>query len=129
MCLQSDHMMSLLQAEEGAGRDDMDEPEDDDYEEDEEDTDDNNADETGDELLPANSGSSTPTPSSHPTSAAPAAPNTPAAAAPSVSGQQQVPTPDPYFTHFDPRGEHQAFKEAQQRLEEMHREKVTKVSK
>lgn len=69
------------------------------------------------------------------------------------------PTPDPYFTHFDPRMEHQSykvmfskngknlvkratkyfifffystkknFKEAQQRLEEMHREKVTKVMK
>lgn len=38
-------------------------------------------------------------------------------------------TPDPYFTHFDPRIEHQAYKEAQQRLEEMHREKVTKVMK
>lgn len=41
--------------------------------------------------------------------------------------QPQVPTPDPYFTHFDPRMEHQAYKEAQQRLEEAHREKVTKV--
>ena len=41
----------------------------------------------------------------------------------------QVPTPDPYFTHFDPRLEHQAYKDAQQRLEEMHREKVTKVNK
>ncbi|XP_021938711.1 beta-amyloid-like protein [Zootermopsis nevadensis] len=41
----------------------------------------------------------------------------------------QVPTPDPYFTHFDPRLEHQAYKDAQQRLEEMHREKVTKVMK
>lgn len=40
----------------------------------------------------------------------------------------QVPTPDPYFTHFDPRLEHQAYKDAQQRLEEMHREKVTKVT-
>lgn len=38
-----------------------------------------------------------------------------------------LPTPDPYFTHFDPRQEHRAYKEAQQRLEEMHREKVTKV--
>lgn len=38
------------------------------------------------------------------------------------------PTPDPYFTHFDPRIEHQAYKEAQLRLEELHREKVTKVS-
>ncbi|XP_049769074.1 amyloid-beta-like protein [Schistocerca cancellata] len=40
-----------------------------------------------------------------------------------------VPTPDPYFTHFDPRIEHQAYKDAQQRLEEQHREKVTKVMK
>ena len=40
-----------------------------------------------------------------------------------------VPTPDPYFTNFDPRAEHQAYKEAQQRLEELHREKVTKVNK
>ncbi|EEB14211.1 conserved hypothetical protein [Pediculus humanus corporis] len=39
------------------------------------------------------------------------------------------PTPDPYFTHFDPRIEHQAYKEAQLRLEELHREKVTKVMK
>ncbi|XP_031635265.1 amyloid-beta-like protein, partial [Contarinia nasturtii] len=36
---------------------------------------------------------------------------------------------DPYFTHFDPRSEHQSYKEAQQRLEEMHREKVTRVMK
>lgn len=40
-----------------------------------------------------------------------------------------IPTPDPYFTHFDPRYEHQSFKEAQQRLEESHREKVTRVMK
>ncbi|KAL1138515.1 hypothetical protein AAG570_008578 [Ranatra chinensis] len=40
-----------------------------------------------------------------------------------------LPTPDPYFTNFDPRNEHQAYKEAQQRLEELHREKVTKVMK
>lgn len=60
---------------------------------------------------------------------------------------------DPYFTHFDPRSEHQSYKvltndgltndrtpmtinddwmifqEAQQRLEETHREKVTRVMK
>lgn len=59
-----------------------------------------------------------------PTSASPLANSQAPAAQPTG---QQVPTPDPYFTHFDPRGEHQAFKEAQQRLEEMHREKVTKV--
>lgn len=38
-------------------------------------------------------------------------------------------TPDPYFTHFDPHEEHKAYKEAQMRLEEVHREKVTKVMK
>lgn len=37
------------------------------------------------------------------------------------------PTPDPYFMHFDPRREHQDYKQAQHRLEETHREKVTKV--
>lgn len=40
-----------------------------------------------------------------------------------------VSAPDPYFTHFDPRNEHQSYKEAQKRLEETHREKVTKVMK
>uniref|UniRef100_A0A034V6W6 Beta-amyloid-like protein n=1 Tax=Bactrocera dorsalis TaxID=27457 RepID=A0A034V6W6_BACDO len=43
------------------------------------------------------------------------------------------PTVDPYFTHFDPHYEHQSYKvsqkEAQQRLEESHREKVTRVMK
>ncbi|XP_017109069.2 amyloid-beta-like protein isoform X2 [Drosophila bipectinata] len=43
------------------------------------------------------------------------------------------PTSDPYFTHFDPHYEHQSYKvsqkEAQQRLEESHREKVTRVMK
>jgi len=37
-------------------------------------------------------------------------------------------TPDPYLTHFDPRSEHQSYKQAQMRLEEVHKEKVTKVS-
>ncbi|CAH0727152.1 unnamed protein product, partial [Brenthis ino] len=36
-------------------------------------------------------------------------------------------TSDPYFSHFDPRTEHQSYKDAQQRLEETHREKITKV--
>nr|CAI5867932.1 unnamed protein product [Callosobruchus analis] len=40
-----------------------------------------------------------------------------------------VPTPDPYFTHFDPRNEHDSYKAAQERLEETHREKVTRVMK
>ncbi|KAJ8949479.1 hypothetical protein NQ318_005946 [Aromia moschata] len=40
-----------------------------------------------------------------------------------------VATPDPYFTHFDPRNEHESYKEAQERLEETHREKVTRVMK
>ncbi|XP_033209617.1 amyloid-beta-like protein [Belonocnema kinseyi] len=38
-------------------------------------------------------------------------------------------TPDPYMTHFDPRLEHQSYKQAQMRLEEVHKEKVTKVMK
>ncbi|XP_059222953.1 amyloid-beta-like protein isoform X9 [Stomoxys calcitrans] len=41
---------------------------------------------------------------------------------PPTTGQ---PTPDPYFTHFDPHYEHQSYK----RLEESHREKVTRVMK
>ncbi|XP_070490976.1 amyloid-beta-like protein isoform X2 [Chironomus tepperi] len=49
---------------------------------------------------------------------------------PSNDGQStSIPTPDPYFTHFDPRNEHQSYKvgldEAQQRLEEAHREKTS----
>lgn len=48
----------------------------------------------------------------------------------SSSSQQSVQaqgTPDPYLTHFDPRSEHQSYKQAQMRLEEVHKEKVTKV--
>ena len=37
-------------------------------------------------------------------------------------------SPDPYMTHFDPRSEHESYKQAQMRLEEVHKEKVTKVS-
>ncbi|VVC44088.1 Hypothetical protein CINCED_3A001411 [Cinara cedri] len=42
---------------------------------------------------------------------------------------RNLPTPDTYFTHFDPRDEHKLYKEALNRLEELHREKVTKVMK
>ncbi|XP_065364868.1 amyloid-beta-like protein isoform X3 [Calliphora vicina] len=45
---------------------------------------------------------------------------------PPTTGQ---PTPDPYFTHFDPHYEHQSYKVSQKRLEESHREKVTRVMK
>lgn len=38
--------------------------------------------------------------------------------------QASTATSDPYFSHFDPRTEHQSYKDAQQRLEETHREKV-----
>ncbi|OAD62326.1 Beta-amyloid-like protein [Eufriesea mexicana] len=52
---------------------------------------------------------------------------------PVSSSTQQSPqsqnTPDPYLTHFDPRSEHQSYKQAQMRLEEVHKEKVTKVMK
>ncbi|XP_034947112.1 amyloid-beta-like protein isoform X2 [Chelonus insularis] len=48
-----------------------------------------------------------------------------------VNASSQAPsqsqgTPDPYLTHFDPRSEHQNYKQAQMRLEEVHKEKVTK---
>ncbi|XP_015587566.1 amyloid-beta-like protein [Cephus cinctus] len=51
-----------------------------------------------------------------------------------VSSSTQQPsqpqgTPDPYLTHFDPRMEHQSYKQAQTRLEEVHKEMVTKVMK
>ncbi|XP_076662701.1 amyloid-beta-like protein isoform X2 [Andrena cerasifolii] len=39
---------------------------------------------------------------------------------------QSQSTPDPYLMHFDPRSEHQSYKQAQMRLEEVHKEKVTK---
>ncbi|KAH8273519.1 hypothetical protein KR018_009552, partial [Drosophila ironensis] len=58
-----------------------------------------------------------------------------AAAAVSASGAAGVPpstaqpTSDPYFTHFDPHYEHQSYKVSQKRLEESHREKVTRVMK
>merc|ERR1712226_1562496 len=39
------------------------------------------------------------------------------------------PTADPYFTHYDPRDEHDAYKEAERRFEEHHRAKVSKVMK
>ncbi|XP_011502906.1 PREDICTED: beta-amyloid-like protein [Ceratosolen solmsi marchali] len=38
-------------------------------------------------------------------------------------------SPDPYLTHFDPQSEHQSYKQAQMRLEEIHKEEVTKVMK
>ncbi|XP_043474352.1 amyloid-beta-like protein isoform X3 [Leptopilina heterotoma] len=37
-------------------------------------------------------------------------------------------TRDPYMTNFDPRSEHKSYKQAQMRLEEVHKEKVTKES-
>uniref|UniRef100_T1JN54 Beta-amyloid-like protein n=1 Tax=Strigamia maritima TaxID=126957 RepID=T1JN54_STRMM len=38
-------------------------------------------------------------------------------------------TPDYYYSHFDAKREHEEFKAAEKRLEETHREKVTKVMK
>lgn len=89
----------------------------DEYDDDEEDGagDDNNQDEEDEQTASSVAAAVTPGPVTT-TQAAAAAP--PAA-----------PTPDPYFTHFDPRVEHQSYKEAQERLEENHREKVTRVMK
>merc|ERR1719411_817462 len=39
------------------------------------------------------------------------------------------PTADPYFTHYDPREEHDAYKKAERRFEDHHRAKVSKVMK
>ncbi|XP_071529165.1 amyloid-beta-like protein isoform X2 [Panulirus ornatus] len=42
---------------------------------------------------------------------------------------QEVGTRDEYFSRFDPHEEHEAFRQAEQRLEERHREKVSKIMK
>lgn len=42
---------------------------------------------------------------------------------------QEVGTRDEYFSRFDPHEEHDAFRRAEQRLEERHREKVSKIMK
>lgn len=70
--------------------------------------------------------SSSPAPSTAPP-APPSTPPTTTAAAPPTAHLEPTVTQDPYFTHFDPRIEHQSFKDAQQRLEETHREKVGSV--
>lgn len=63
------------------------------------------------------------------TAAAAAAADTPMTRATPSGPIRNMPTPDTYFTHFDPRDEHKLYKEALNRLEELHREKVTKVMK
>ncbi|XP_050677428.1 amyloid-beta-like protein isoform X3 [Leptidea sinapis] len=52
---------------------------------------------------------------------------TPSTTTTSTTTTVSTATSDPYFSHFDPRTEHQNYKDAQQRLEETHREKITKV--
>ena len=44
-----------------------------------------------------------------------------------VAPLQEVGTRDSYFSRFDPHEEHDAYRKAEQRLEERHREKVSKV--
>jgi len=39
------------------------------------------------------------------------------------------PTPDPYLTHYNPKKERDDFLDAEQRLEERHRDRVTKIMK
>merc|ERR1719264_1568357 len=41
----------------------------------------------------------------------------------------QRPTADPYFTHYDPKEDHGAYRKAEQRFEERHRGKVSQVMK
>ncbi|KAB7507441.1 Beta-amyloid-like protein [Armadillidium nasatum] len=47
----------------------------------------------------------------------------------STTPSQEVGTRDEYFSRFDPHEEHDAFRKAEQRLEERHREKVSKIMK
>lgn len=99
-------------------------PDDDDVDDDEDDDDDDDDDEADDSSY--DSYENIVSPSSSPQSST----TTPTPTVPTKSHTTtRVPTPDPYFTHFEPKDEHHAFKEALQRLEEMHREKVTKVMK
>jgi len=46
-----------------------------------------------------------------------------------TTSSQEVNTRDEYFSRFDPHEEHDAFRRAEQRLEERHREKVSKIMK
>ncbi|ROT64590.1 hypothetical protein C7M84_017461 [Penaeus vannamei] len=52
-----------------------------------------------------------------------------AAAATTTMPKIEVGTRDEYFSRFDPHEEHDAFRRAEQRLEERHREKVSKIMK
>ncbi|CAG9861162.1 unnamed protein product [Phyllotreta striolata] len=69
------------------------------------------------------------TPSSTTVGYAPTSPSTTPSTTTTTERTTTMATPDPYFTHFDPRNEHESYKEAQERLEETHREKVTRVMK
>lgn len=55
-------------------------------------------------------------------------PSTPTHSKP-TSPPQEVGTRDSYFSRFDPHEEHDAYRKAEQRLEERHREKVSKIMK
>jgi len=46
-----------------------------------------------------------------------------------TTASQELNTRDEYFSRFDPHEEHDAFRRAEQRLEERHREKVSKIMK
>lgn len=46
-----------------------------------------------------------------------------------TTAPQEVGTRDSYFSRFDPHEEHEAYRRAEQRLEERHREKVSKIMK
>ncbi|KAA0191230.1 hypothetical protein HAZT_HAZT001662 [Hyalella azteca] len=46
-----------------------------------------------------------------------------------TTAPQEVGTRDSYFSRFDPHEEHDAFRKAEQRLEERHRDKVSKVGR
>lgn len=54
---------------------------------------------------------------------------TPTPRVPTTTAPQEVGARDEYFSRFDPHEEHDAFRRAEQRLEERHREKVSKIMK
>ncbi|XP_050423095.1 amyloid-beta-like protein isoform X2 [Adelges cooleyi] len=134
---------SLLSSDQFDVEEDIDDDDDDDDEDDDdvndEDDDDDDYD-NYDDTPAARTSSTTTTTTTTTTTAAPTtvkATTTTTQRPPTTEGSRttpsgpvrNLPTPDTYFTHFDPRDEHKSYKEALNRLEELHREKVTKVMK
>jgi amyloid beta A4 protein len=96
--------------------------EDDDYDEEDDEYDDDYYDE---EIYENNEEEGTTTKSTTTTTTT----TTPTTTTTTTTTTTEKPTADPYFTHYDPREEHEAYKKAERRFEEHHRAKVSKVMK